>query len=131
VGPFQLTDEELFFVWNGPQWTELKRAGVRVVDRLRGTKAFRNPDFLESVVSHFEIDERATMFAKDAFDPSDDAYAPEDFYDALAAAHKKQHERREKEKKSRGWADRNVAFVRGGGGGGVGDGERDGGRAAG
>ena len=65
------------------------------------------------MVSHFEIEERATMFAKDAFDPSDNA--PEDFYDALAAAQKKENERREAEKKSRGWADRNVAFVSGGG----------------
>ena len=51
------------------QWLELKRRGTEIDARLRATKGFRNPDFLRSAVTHFDVDDRGTNFAEDVFDP--------------------------------------------------------------
>ena len=51
------------------QWMELKRRGTNINDRLRSSKGFRNPDFLQSVVEHFNIDQHGTLFAPEVFNP--------------------------------------------------------------
>lgn len=82
------------------KWLSLKRDGVDVNDALRKSKGFRNPDFLRSAVRHFGIDERATHFSRDVFDPK--AYAKEDYYDTLASAQKRIAEKREQDRKTQG-----------------------------
>ena len=101
------------------QWLELKRRGTSINDQLRSSKGFRNPDFLQSVVEHFNINQHGTMFSKDVFDPA--GYTEEDFYDALAQAQRKENEKRERERRERGAWDRGVDFASGGliGGGGT------------
>jgi hypothetical protein len=84
------------------KWMALRLNGVRVNDSLRQSKGFRNPDFLSSAVSRFGIDERATMFSKDVFDPNLIADKKEDHYDSLALAQKRLAERRERERKAAG-----------------------------
>ena len=84
------------------KWMALRSRGVRVNDALRESKGFRNPDFLQSAVSRFGIDERATMFSPDVFDPNEIAGRKEDDYQNLAAAQKRAAERREKERKAAG-----------------------------
>jgi hypothetical protein len=69
---------------NPTQRLELKRNGTNINDRLRSSKGFRNPDFLKSVVDHFNINQHGTLFDEEVFDPK--GYAEEDFYDALATA---------------------------------------------
>ena len=89
------------------QWLELKRRGTEINAKLRATKGFRNPDFLRSAVTHFDVDDRGTNFAEDVFDPK--GYDSEDYYDRLGAAQKKETERREKERRERG-LDRKMEF---------------------
>ena len=84
------------------KWMALRLNGVRVNDSLRQSKGFRNPDFLSSAVSRFGIDERATMFSPDVFDPNLIADKKEDHYDSLALAQKRLTERRERERKAAG-----------------------------
>ena len=84
------------------KWMALRSRGVRVNDALRESKGFRNPDFLRSAVSRFGIDERATMFSPDVFDPNAIAAKKEDHYEGLAAAQKRAAERRERERKAAG-----------------------------
>jgi|AntAceMinimDraft_5_1070358.scaffolds.fasta_scaffold04218_5 hypothetical protein len=93
------------------QWLELKRSGTNINDRLRSSKGFRNPDFVQSVADHFSIDQQGTQFSKEVFDPK--GYANEDYYDALATAQRKENDRREKERRERG-LDRGVDFASGG-----------------
>lgn len=93
------------------QWLELKRDGTNINDRLRSSKGFRNPDFLQSVVEHFSIDQHGTLFSPDVFDPK--GYSPQDFYDELAKAQRRENERREKERRERG-LDRGLEFASGG-----------------
>ena len=73
-------------------------AGAEIGARLRATKGFRNPDFLRSAVTHFDVDDRGTNFAEDVFDPK--GYDSEDYYDRLGEAQKKETERREKERRA-------------------------------
>lgn len=82
------------------KWMQLKRNGVNVNSTLRKSKGFRNPDFLQSAVRHFAIDERATHFSKDVFDPN--GYARDDFYDTLAQQQKRLAEKKERERKDLG-----------------------------
>jgi len=84
------------------KWMALRSRGVRVNDALRQSKGFRNPDFLSSAVSRFGIDERATMFSPDVFDPNLIADKKEDHYECLALAQKRLTERRERERKAAG-----------------------------
>ena len=84
------------------KWMALRSRGVRVNDALRESKGFRNPDFLQSAVSRFGIDERATMFSPDVFDPNEIAARKGDYYECLASAQKLAAERREKERKEKG-----------------------------
>ena len=84
------------------QWMALRARGVRVNDALRQSKGFRNPDFLQSAVARFGVDERATMFSPDVFDPNEIAGRKEDDYQSLAAAQKRAAERREKDRKAAG-----------------------------
>ena len=84
------------------KWMALRARGVRVNDALRQSKGFRNPDFLQSAVARFGVDERATMFSPDVFDPNEIAGRKEDDYQNLAAAQKRAAERREKERKAAG-----------------------------
>ena len=84
------------------EWTALRARGVLVNDALRRSKGFRNPDFLQSAVARFGVDERATMFSPDVFDPVEIAGRKEDDYEHLAAAQKRAAERREKERKAAG-----------------------------
>ena len=86
---------------------ELKRRGTEIDARLRATKGFRNPDFLRSAVTHFDVDDRGTNFAEDVFDPK--GYDSEEYYDRLGEAQKKETERREKERRERGF-DRKMDF---------------------
>ena len=90
------------------EWLELKRRGISINDRIRDAKGFRNPDFLQSVVDHFKVDDRGTMFAPEIFDPS--VYPPEDYYDELASAQRRENERREKERRELG-LDRSMDFA--------------------
>ena len=90
------------------EWLELKRRGISINDRIRDAKGFRNPDFLQSVVDHFKVDDRGTMFAPEIFDPS--VYPPEDDYDELASAQRRENERREKERRELG-LDRSMDFA--------------------
>ena len=117
------------------KWMALRSRGVRVNDALRESKGFRNPDFLQSAVSRFGIDERATMFSPDVFDPNEIAARKGDYYECLASAQKLAAERREKERKEKG-PNRVVQFrsaaaerARGGGGGGGGDPAQEGERS--
>ena len=84
------------------KWMALRSRGVRVNDALRESKGFRNPDFLQSAVARFGIDERATMFSPDVFDPNEIAARKGDYYECLASAQKLAAERREKERKEKG-----------------------------
>ena len=84
------------------KWMALRSRGVRVNDALRESKGFRNPDFLQSAVSRFGIDDRATMFSPDVFDPNEIAARKGDYYECLASAQKLAAERREKERKEKG-----------------------------
>ena len=86
------------------QWLQLKRRGISINDQISGTKGFRNPDFLQSALEHFKVEERGTMLSPDVFDPSD--YPAEDYYDELASA---QGERTRGGRRSGGssaWTDR-------------------------
>jgi hypothetical protein len=111
------------------KWMALRSRGVRVNDALRESKGFRNPDFLQSAVSRFGIDERATMFSPDVFDPNEIAARKGDYYECLASAQKLAAERREKERKEKGpnrvVQFRSAAAERAGGGGGGGGGGGD------
>lgn len=90
------------------QWLQLKRRGISINDQISGTKGFRNPDFLQSALEHFKVEERGTMISPDVFDPSD--YPAEDYYDELASAQRRENERREKERRELG-LDRPVNFA--------------------
>ena len=65
------------------KYLELKAQGRSINTELRKSKGYRNPDFLQKIVEHFNIDEKRSHFAKDVFDPT--AFPPEDYYDKISA----------------------------------------------
>ena len=78
----------------------LKEQGTSINLQLRNQKGFRNPDFLQSVVEHFGIDEFATNFADTIFDPK--GLHHEDFYDKLASEQRREMEKKDKERRDKG-----------------------------
>lgn len=63
------------------KWIELQQHGRLLVDELRASRAYRNPEFFRKMVDYWEIDEYGTAFSETIFDPHN--VPPEDMLTAL------------------------------------------------
>jgi hypothetical protein len=63
------------------KYLALKRTGKSLNEQLRNTKGYRNPDFLQSAVRHYDIDHIGSCFKKEIFDPH--GFDPSDYYDQI------------------------------------------------
>eukprot|EP00850_Spirogloea_muscicola_P010957 SM000066S20432 [mRNA] locus=s66:308962:311680:+ [translate_table: standard] len=90
------------------RYLELRAHGTFFNETLRKSKGYRNPDFMQQAVAHYNVDQYGTCLRKDVFNPH--GLDPEDFFDALALEQRKESERREQERKQRAQID----FMRGG-----------------
>jgi len=76
----------------------LKAEGRSVTKNLQTMKEFNNPDIVEKLVLFYNIDEIASNYPKELFDPS--ALNSTDFYDTLAIEQQQMFEKRESEKRT-------------------------------
>ena len=63
------------------KYLELKAQGRSINSELRKSKGYRNPDFLQKIVKHFDIKEQWSHFPTNVFDPT--GYPPDDYFDKL------------------------------------------------
>ncbi|KAG2444532.1 hypothetical protein HXX76_001278 [Chlamydomonas incerta] len=70
----------------------LRGRGISLTDSIMQRKAFRNPDFLQKLVEHFNIKELGSAFPPDVFQP--DELPAEDTIEALLRALEREQERR-------------------------------------
>lgn len=47
----------------------MRSAGTNINDALRNRPDFRNPDFLQSLVQHFNVNQYGSAFAPEVFSP--------------------------------------------------------------
>jgi hypothetical protein len=59
----------------------MKQSGKSVMTSLTSSKAFKNPDMLEKLISFCKIDEIGTNYPPALFNTKD--FLPSDFYDEL------------------------------------------------
>mmetsp|Transcript_5199 Transcript_5199/g.19041 ORF Transcript_5199/g.19041 Transcript_5199/m.19041 type:complete len:336 (-) Transcript_5199:947-1954(-) len=82
---------------------ELQKVGKFFNSTLRNAKGYRNPDFLSKTVEYLQINELGTNFSQDVFNV--DSAHEDDYYDKIAAAVRKEAERREAERPKKGQVD--------------------------
>ncbi|CAM6102246.1 unnamed protein product [Calypogeia fissa] len=88
------------------KYLALKKTGKSLNEQLRNTKGYRNPDFLQSAVRHYDIDHIGSCFKKEIFDPH--GFDESDYYDAIALEIRREAERKELERRQT----QRVDFVR-------------------
>ncbi|KAK3264963.1 hypothetical protein CYMTET_26331 [Cymbomonas tetramitiformis] len=69
------------------RYLELRAMGRSINAELRKLKDYRNPDFLNKIVTFFKIEEFHTLFPPEICDPT--GYDPSDYYDQLAEEQRK------------------------------------------
>lgn len=61
-----------------------RERGVTLAGALAKHRGYRNPDFLQKMVEHFDIKECGTCFAPELFNPN--ALPPEDYFERYIQA---------------------------------------------
>jgi hypothetical protein len=51
------------------KWIQIQRQGPRLIDQLRGSREYRNPEFFRKMIERWEIDEHGSCFDPQVFDP--------------------------------------------------------------
>lgn len=77
-----------------------REMGRQVKSELRASRQYRNPDFLQKMVEAVDIQEAASNFPPEIFDPF--ALHKEDYYEALKAQWEQQQERHAQKRKASG-----------------------------
>lgn len=74
------------------KWIHIQRQGPRLIDQLRGSREYRNPEFFRKMIERWEIDEHGSCFDPKVFDPK--SLPEEDTLTALESEWAKEEERR-------------------------------------